>query len=317
MTPSQLTAFAAVVRLGSVKAAASELGVTDAAVSMHIKSLRNELSDRLFIRSRGGIAFTPGGLRLATRASELLGLQDQTRREVRDAADGKRLLRLASSALFAEYAAPGLIELFSSKAKDLEVELTVLPTADLAAAVASRRADLAVGPDVPDSEAITEGAVIEHRPILRYELIVVASRELSGARQLQQRDWLLGPAAAERGGVTPQILESLEIPETRQRIFQSNEAALAEVRRGHGVGLAVGFRVAEELAEGRLVRIDTPATATHGTWIISSLPSPQLTSAARELRRFITRPRATQAMLTGSGAGIAHFKPRVHVTLWS
>ena len=317
MTPSQLTAFAAVVRLGSVKAAAAELGVTDAAVSMHIKSLRNELSDRLFVRSKGGIAFTPGGLRLATRANELLGLQDQTKREVRDAADGKRLLRLASSALFAEYAAPGLIELFSSKAKDLEVELTVLPTADLAAAVASRRADLAVGPDVPDSEAISEGAVIEHRPILRYELIVVASRELHGAHQLQQHEWMLGPAAAERGGVTPRLLELLAIPEAQQRIFQSNEAALSEVRRGHGLGLAVGFKVAEELAEGRLVRISTPAVAGHGTWNLTSLPSPQLPSAARELQRFITRPRATQAMLTGSGAGIARFKPSVHVTLWS
>ncbi len=88
MTPTQLTAFAAVVRLGSVKAAAAELDVTESAVSMHIKSLRTELSDRLFVRSKGGIAFTPGGLRLATRANELLGLQDQTKREVRDAADG-------------------------------------------------------------------------------------------------------------------------------------------------------------------------------------------------------------------------------------
>lgn len=317
MTPSQLTAFAAVVRLGSVKGAAAELGVTDAAVSMHIKSLRDELSDRLFIRSKGGIAFTPGGLRLATRANELLGLQDQTKREVRDAADGKRLLRLAASALFAEYAAPGLIELFSSKAKDLEVELTVLPTASLASAVASRRADLAVGPDVPDSEAVTEGAIIEHRPILRYELIVVASRELRGAQHLQRHDWMLGPAAAERGGVTPRLLESLGIPEANQRIFQSNEAALSEVRRGHGLGLAVGFRVAEELTEGRLVRVETPNVGGHGTWNLTSLPSPQLPSAARELRRFMTRPRATQAMLTGSGAGIAHFKPSVHVTLWS
>lgn len=284
---------------------------------MHIKSLRDELSDRLFIRSKGGIAFTPGGLRLATRANELLGLQDQTKREVRDAADGKRLLRFATSALFAEYAAPGLIELFSSKAKDLEVELTVLPTADLTSAVASRRADLAVGPVVPDPEAVSEGAVIEHRPILRYELIVVASRELTGAHLLQQQEWLLGPAAAEAGGVTPDILRSLGIPESHQRIFQSNEAALSEVRRGHGVGLAVGFRVAEELAEGRLVRVDTPTQAGHGTWNLIALPTTQLPSAARELARFITRPRATQAMLTGSGAGIAHFKPSVHVTLWS
>ena len=33
--------------------------------------------------------------------------------------------------------------------------------------------------------------------------------------------------------------------------------------------------------------------------------------------RFITTPRATQAMLQGAGATIGHFRPSVHVTLWS
>ena len=39
MTPTQLRAFAAVVRLGSVKAAAQEIGVSEAAVSMHVVEL--------------------------------------------------------------------------------------------------------------------------------------------------------------------------------------------------------------------------------------------------------------------------------------
>jgi carbon-monoxide dehydrogenase large subunit len=43
MTPTQLRAFAAVVRLGSVKAAAAELDVTEAAVSLHVGQLRKEL----------------------------------------------------------------------------------------------------------------------------------------------------------------------------------------------------------------------------------------------------------------------------------
>ena len=89
MTPTQLRAFAAVVRLGSVKAAAAELGVTEAAVSGHVAVLRKELDDPLFTRSPSGIGFTPGGLRLATRATEMLGLQDQTIREVSVAGRGR------------------------------------------------------------------------------------------------------------------------------------------------------------------------------------------------------------------------------------
>jgi DNA-binding transcriptional LysR family regulator len=124
VTPTQ-RAFSAVVRLGSVKEAAGELGVTEAAVSLHIGHLRKELGDRLFTRTASGLAFTPGGLRLASRAAELLGLQDRTIQEISQAGRGRRLLRLAASTLFAEHAAPGLIELFAGRANDLDVELSV------------------------------------------------------------------------------------------------------------------------------------------------------------------------------------------------
>jgi len=299
-----------------VKAAAQELEVTESAVSMNIKSLRDELDDRLFVRSGGAIAFTPGGLRLASRAHEMLGLQDQTRREVQQAAGGKRLLRRAGSSLFNEYAAGGLIELFSAKAKDLEVELSDLPTHRLLTSLEQRQVDLAIGPALLQDG--TQGAAIERRPFLRYELIAVASRSLAtDARRLASADWLLGPAAAEDDGVTPHMLTALSVDESRQRIFQSHAAAMEQVRAGHGVGLALGFRVAQEISTGHLVRLDTHGVSGHGTWHLYLPADHRMSSAAEELSRFITRPRATQAMISGSGAGIARFQPRVHVTLWS
>src|ERR1700739_1262198 len=106
MTPAQLRAYSAVVRLGSVRAAAAELGVSDAGISMHVAALRKELDDQLFTRTGAGLAFTPGGLRLASRAVEILGLQQRTILEVRQAGAGRRLLRVAASSLFAEHAAP-------------------------------------------------------------------------------------------------------------------------------------------------------------------------------------------------------------------
>ena len=85
---------------------------------------------------RPGSPSRPGGLRLASRAVEMLGLQDRTVLEVREAGAGRRMLRLGTSSLFAEYAAPGLISLFADRAKDLDVELSVHPTARLRAAAA-------------------------------------------------------------------------------------------------------------------------------------------------------------------------------------
>ena len=318
MTPTQLKAFTSVVRLGSVKAAAEELGVSEAAVSLHVGHLRRELEDRLFVRTASGLAFTPGGLRLASRAVEILGLQDRTVREVSQAGDGRRLLRLAASSLFAEHAAPGLIELFAGRADDLDVELSVWPAPQLPGLLAARTVDFAVGPtlsQVPD--------FVVHKPFLKYEVVTVVGprHRLAGRTvtpsQVRDQRWLLGPSAAGDEGVVPRMLRHLGIPDSQQSIFQSDAAALEETRRGEGISLALRFAVADDLASGRLAPVEGAALRAGGHWAALALPAHSQPPAAAELWRFITSPRATQAMIRGSGVRVGRFRPSVHVTLWS
>ncbi len=317
MTPAQLRAFSTVVRLGTVKDAARELGVSEAAVSAHVAQLRKELGDKLFTRSKAGLAFTPGGLRLATRANEMLGLQDQTVREVSEAGRGRRVLRLAVSSLFGEYAAPGLIGLFSTRADDLDVEMSVRPPGHFEAMLLGRSADMAIGPTMKSLDE-----AISHKPFLKYQVVAVVgpthplARQRMSAAQLSRQIWLLGPEAAGGRGVVTAMVEANRVPEANQRVFQSHAAALEETRRGIGIGLAVEFSVAQDLAAGRLVRVDGPGTQSGGTWSAMTLTGTDRVSAAAELGRFVTTPRATQAMLNGSGADIARFQPSVHITLW-
>ena len=176
MTPAQLRAYSAVVRLGSVRAAAAELGLSDAGISMHVAALRKELDDPLFTRTGAGLAFTPGGLRLASRAVEILGLQQQTAIEVTEAAHGRRLLRIAASSTFAEHAAPGLIELFSSRADDLSVELSVHPTSRFRDLICSRAVDIAIGP-------ASESSIEYRRLALRASLPEVSDHHRRSAEQ--------------------------------------------------------------------------------------------------------------------------------------
>jgi molybdenum-dependent DNA-binding transcriptional regulator ModE len=95
MTLAQLQSFVLVARLGSVKAAAAQLGVNEAAVSVAVAALRRELGDELFVRDGRGIALTPGGRRLAALASEILGLAEQARRSVQDSPGQARLMQVA------------------------------------------------------------------------------------------------------------------------------------------------------------------------------------------------------------------------------
>lgn len=318
VTPTQLRAFVTVVRHGSVKNAAAELGVSEAAVSMHVAQLRGELDDRLFTRTASGLAFTPGGLRLASRATELLGLQTRTILEVSQAAAGRRMLRLAASTLFAEYAAPGLLELFAARADDLDVELSVAPPDRFVALLESRAVDMTVGPrPVPMADTVVA------TPFLNYQVAVVAAPDhpLAGATprldQLRDQVWLLGPSAAGPHGVVPELLRHVGVPEAHERIFQNHAAALEEAKRGTGLAVAALFAVRADLAKGHLVTITTPGARAEGVWSATTLAGGQAPGPAAELARFITTPRATQAMLRGAGVTIGRFRPSVHVTLWS
>jgi DNA-binding transcriptional LysR family regulator len=318
VTPSQLRAFACVVRLGSVKAAAQELHVSEAAVSMHVAQLRKEFDDILFKRTSSGLAFTPGGLRLASRAVEILGLQDRTLLEVSQAGHGKRVLRVAASNLFAEHAAPGLIDLFASRADDLQVELSVRPAARLPSLLATRAADIAIGP--ASSSPLPSLAL---KPFLNYEVVAVVRRghPLAGSpvtvERVRRLAWCLGPSAAEAEGVVPAMVHRIGVPEKQQQIFQSDAAALEETQRSDGVALAVRFAVAGDLAAERLVVLAGPGLRAQDSWVAMALPPHDQTPAAAELLRFITTPRATQAMVRGAGVHLGRFRPAVYVTLWS
>jgi DNA-binding transcriptional LysR family regulator len=292
--------------------------MSDAGISMHVAQLRKELDDPLFTRTASGLAFTPGGLRLASRAVEILGLQQQTAIEVTEAARGRRLLRIAASSAFAEHAAPGLIELFSSRANDLSVELSVHPTSRFRDLIMSRAVDITLGPLNDDS-----AAAIVVRPFLKYQIITVAAPDSPLARNvptpalLREQHWMLGPSAGSLDGEIAAMLGALGIPESRQRIFQSDAAALEEVQRVGGVTLTIGFAVSKDLAGGRLAHIKGPGLQASGEWCASTLAPAARQPAVSELVRFITTPRCTQAMIRGTGVGVTRFRPKVHVTLWS
>ena len=294
--------------------------MSDAGISMHVAQLRKELDDPLFTKTAGGLAFTPGGLRLASRAVEILGLQQQTAIEVTEAAHGRRLLRIAASSAFAEHAAPGLIELFSSRANDLSVELSVHPTSRFHELISARAVDIALG---PGADGATSNGVIVVRPFLKYQILTVAAPGSPLATRpptpalLREQQWMLGPSAGHGDGEIAALLRSLAIPEANQRIFQSDAAALEETKRVGGVTLAIGFAVDKDLAAGRVVHVKGRNLSAPGEWCATTLAPSARQPAVSELVRFITTPRCTQAMLRGTGVGVTRFRPKVHVTLWS
>lgn len=82
-----IRAFEAAARHGSFTSAASELGMTQAAVSYQIKVLEDRVGLPLFRRRARGVDLTPDGKRLADRAGEAMTILRDAFAEVRKAND--------------------------------------------------------------------------------------------------------------------------------------------------------------------------------------------------------------------------------------
>jgi DNA-binding transcriptional LysR family regulator len=324
MTLSQLRAFALVARLGSLHAAAAALGVSEPAVSSALAALRQDLGDPLFVRAPGGIALTPGGRALADYAQEIIGLADQARWEVSHATTDAGLLRIVATAPFAEHAAGRLLDLFTKRVPGASVDVVVESAADIASLLLDRAYDIALGarPTQPGTGADVE---LEMVPFLRYQrvFVVAALHPLAGLHgpvplaRLLDRPWFAGPSGIQAGTDEGRWLASLGVEPEAIRLSSETDA-LAAVRAGEGVTLALDHIVRVELQSGALVRVPVVGTPVPGLWWASTLDHRRSTTSARTLQRFVTTSDATAAMVAPGGSrGLERRGSKVHVALWS
>jgi DNA-binding transcriptional LysR family regulator len=317
MTFTQLRTFALVAELGSLRAAAEALGVSEPAVSAAVAALRTDLGDPLFRRTGTGIALTPGGRALATRARELVRLAERTRREVTHATSTGRLRALATAAC-AEHVAGQVVAAFTRRVPRAAVDLTVGSTDCAAVALAEDDADIVLGV----RPAPTPGLAVEAVPFLRYSRVVVAApgHPLAGAAQVSSADlagsrWLTGPGGLEAGSEEERWADlALAAPEVDR--CDSEAVALGVVRAGAGVMLALTHAVRADLSRGTLVRLPVEGTPVTGLWWSSVPGQGRSTSAARAMQRFLTTPDATSALLSRPERP-GRARPTVRVELWS
>ena len=317
MTFTQLRAFALVAELGSLRAAATALGISEPAVSAAVAALRTDLGDPLFRRTGTGIALTPGGRALAARARELVRLSERTRREVAHATSTGRLRALATAAC-AEHVAGAAVAAFTRRMPRVAVDLTVGSTDCASVALAADDADIVLGVRPLPSD----GRELDSVAFLRYSRVVVAppAHPLAGRRSLRVADlagyrWLAGSGGLEPGSEEARWAG----PEADVELCESEAAALREVRAGDGVLLALGHAVRDDLARGTLVRLPVEGTPLTGFWWATVPGQGDATSAARALQRFLLTPDATSALLAHPQRRAPSERPRptVRVELWS
>ena len=186
MTLNQLRTFLAVAETGSVRAAAEDLVVTQAAVSASLAALQKSLGVTLIEPDGRGLRLTAAGQAYAGYVRRVLGLLDEAGRAAAAAADPERgELRIAAVTTAAEQILPGLLSSFRARYPRLGVRLEAGNRDRVRGLLDRHQVDLVLG---GRPEPGWDVEVLAERP---HQLVVVAAPSLAASA-----DAAAGPVAA-------------------------------------------------------------------------------------------------------------------------
>jgi DNA-binding transcriptional LysR family regulator len=264
ITVTQLRAFLATIRGGSVTAAADELVVTQPSVSSAVAALSRELGCELFVRAGRGIRPTEAGTAFSPYAEDVLGLLEKGRTAAREAASmAARRLEIAAVTTAAESFVPGLMRAFSAQRPDVELALVVGNRQEVLDRVLGHRADVAITGKPPRDDRLRA------EPFMENEIVCItapndpaASDGPIGASELLDRPWLLREPGSGTRMLNEQFLADHGV-DPRTLTLGSNGAIKQAAHAGLGISLLSRAAVATELASGWLGEIplaDRPQT---------------------------------------------------------
>ncbi|NNF00876.1 MAG: LysR family transcriptional regulator, partial [Pyrinomonadaceae bacterium] len=126
MEIKQLKAFVAIAEEKTFTAGAKRVNVTQAAVSMQIRQLEEQVGLPLFTRTPRRVLITEAGEKLLERARRILREHDAAIEELAEiaGAENGRLRIGSASAMFATEQLPGILEKLQKKYKNAEVSVS-------------------------------------------------------------------------------------------------------------------------------------------------------------------------------------------------
>src|SRR6266550_599697 len=253
----QLRSFIAIAELGTFTAAALRVHVTQAAISMQIRQLENELGARLFVRAPRRVMLTEAGEHLLHRARQILRDHDAALDEIAELAGAERgRLRVGSaSAAVITDVLPKLLK--EVRRQHAGAEITVLSGTSEALV----QQILAGEVDIAFVSLPVEARGISTERLSEDQLVAIASPRHKLAKQRTISAYTLAGEKlilGERGGNTRRLIDQFfaQAGVTLHVSMElSRQAAIRRmVEEDMGVGIVTLQSVKEEVEKGKLVR---------------------------------------------------------------
>jgi LysR family transcriptional regulator, low CO2-responsive transcriptional regulator len=259
----------AVVRGGSVTAAADELVVTQPSVSSALGGLSRELGCELFERAGRGIRLTSSGAAFVPYASDVIGLLEKGRQAAREAAEMvERSLQIIAVTTAAESFVPPLMRAFSERHPEIELTLAVGNRQEVLACVLSHSADVAItGQPPPDERLVAELLGGNEFACITAPDDAAANGGPMKAAGLAGRVWLLREPGSGTRRLNEQFLADCGL-HPRTLTLGSNGAIKQAARAGLGVSLLSRATVEVELASGLLAELRLSDRPAKRSWFV-------------------------------------------------
>jgi DNA-binding transcriptional LysR family regulator len=224
----------AVLRQGSLSAAARRLRLTQPTIGRHIAALETALGVALFTRSPGGLAPTPAALGLATHAEAMEAAAEALRRAASGAAGDERgTVRLTASEIMGAEVLPAMLADFRARHPQIVLELVLSNRSE---DLLRREADIALRMVRPRQAALTARRIGTVGIGLYAHRRHVAAFGLPQSLEELGRHPLIG---FDRDDSSWRSVGDLGFTVTRERFAfraDSDLAQLAALRAGLGVG---------------------------------------------------------------------------------
>jgi DNA-binding transcriptional LysR family regulator len=253
----QLRAFVAIAESGTFTAGALRVHVTQAAISMQIRQLENEIGAKVFVRAPRHVILTEAGEQLLRRARHILREHDAALDEIAELAGAKRgRLRIGSaSAMVLTDQLPVILEELRAQHPGAEIGVTSGTSEVLVDQILAGDIDIAFVSLPVDVRGIKTERLSED------QLVAIASPKHKLAKQRTISAYTLAGERlilGERGGNTRRLIDqffaqagvTLHVAMELSR----QQAIRRMVEADMGVGIVPLQSVIDDVESGKLVR---------------------------------------------------------------
>jgi molybdate transport repressor ModE-like protein len=216
LSPENLGLLEAVARLGSMAAAARELGMVPSALTYRVRQIEDALDVLLFDRSARRAALTPAGAELLRSGQYLLSELDAVAQRVKRVATGwEPQLTIAADAIIARATLFELCEAFYAEGAPTRLKLRAETLSGTVEALQSGQADIALG--VPSEMSLTEfqsapmGTLSFVYAVAPHHALAAATHSLCDEELREHRAVAVADSTQRGRGVTHNLLPGQDV----------------------------------------------------------------------------------------------------------